>query len=71
MSAMAGDQHAPFTCRDIIAASLCNAVNGAAAWDAMRPENRTNWRHRADKVIRELAARDWIVVSMDDVRDDR
>jgi hypothetical protein len=57
--------------RDILAASLCNAVNGVAAWDFMRSEGRTDWRYRADKVIRELAAHEWIVVPMEDVREDR
>jgi hypothetical protein len=57
--------------RDILAIALCNVVNGIAAWDFMRPDGRTDWRYRADKVIRELAAHDWIVVPMDDVRDDR
>jgi hypothetical protein len=56
------------TARTVMAASLCNATNGVAAWDALPPGGRPHWLHRADEVIRELAAHEWMLVAIDEVQ---
>lgn len=53
--------------RDILGASLCDAINGRGAWLRTPSDNRTCWLHRADKVIGELAQRDWMCVAMDEL----
>lgn len=50
--------------RDILAAALCDAVNWPGTWETMHREARTSWRHRADKVIGELAQRGYVIVAL-------
>ncbi|MDE2104450.1 MAG: hypothetical protein KGL39_44860 [Patescibacteria group bacterium] len=55
------------TAREILAAALCDAVNGSSVHETLTNDQRTNWLHRADRVIHELAERDWICVGMEEL----
>lgn len=56
--------------RTILASSLCDATNGAGSWECLPPSGgRESWLHRADRVIRELAHREHVIVAIDDLGD--
>jgi hypothetical protein len=54
--------------REILAASLCDAMNGSGAWG--RISTRSAWLHRADRVIHAMACRQWMCVSLNKLDSD-
>ena len=52
--------------RDIVAATLCDAVNGTGAWYRLHDQMRTGWPHRADDFTRVLAIRNYMVIDIDE-----
>lgn len=59
------------TTRAVLASALCDAVNWPGTWEGLHREAQTSWRHRADKVIRELAQREHVIVPIDDIGGER
>jgi hypothetical protein len=52
--------------RDILASAMYDATNGPGTWEC-ESVLRSLWLHRADTLIREVAAREHIVVPMDEL----
>lgn len=58
----------PTHVRTTLASSLCVATNGAGSWECLPPSGgRESWLRRADRVIRELAHREYAIVVIDDL----
>jgi len=54
------------THREILAASLCDAMNGSGVWLQTASLIRSDWLRRADDLMREMARRGWMVVEIGD-----
>lgn len=52
--------------REILAASLCDAMCGDGAWARTPYHDWFRWLHRADDVLNTLAQRGWMVVEIED-----
>jgi hypothetical protein len=50
-----------------LASSLCDAINWPGTWERLPRDGQTSWLHRADKVSRELAAREHVIVALDEL----
>ncbi len=60
------------TTRTVVASPLCDAMNGAGAWEKLHSTGgQSKWLHRADEVIHELARRAYMVVAIEETDDGR